>query len=144
VVRTASLNDDPTFMTLLPTSSWTASRESRVDRRGRRWRERTECGVGTLRRCRGTERRDTAHRAHRRRPRRRGSLATTQFADRTIDLGADGFLARRPEAVELVRELGIGDQLEAVDASGASIWLRGALNELPTGLAWASQRHRAN
>jgi len=64
-----------------------------------------------------------------------GSLATTQFANRTIDLGADGFLARRPEAVELVRELGIGDQLEAVDASGASIWLRGALNELPTGLA---------
>jgi oxygen-dependent protoporphyrinogen oxidase len=64
-----------------------------------------------------------------------GSLATTQFADRTIDLGADGFLARRPEAVDLVRELGAGDQLEAVDASGASIWLRGALNELPTGLA---------
>jgi len=64
-----------------------------------------------------------------------GSLATTQFANRTIDLGADGFLARRPEAVDLVRELGIGDQLEAVEASGASIWLRGALNELPTGLA---------
>jgi oxygen-dependent protoporphyrinogen oxidase len=65
-----------------------------------------------------------------------GSLATTQFADRTIDLGADGFLARRPEAIDLVRELGAGDQLEAVDASGASIWLRGALNELPTGLAF--------
>jgi protoporphyrinogen/coproporphyrinogen III oxidase len=64
-----------------------------------------------------------------------GSLATTQFAGRTIDLGADGFLARRPEAVDLVRELGAADQLEAVDASGASIWLRGALNELPTGLA---------
>jgi oxygen-dependent protoporphyrinogen oxidase len=63
-----------------------------------------------------------------------GSLATTEFCDRTIDLGADGFLARRPEAVELVRELGCGDQLEAVDASGASIWLRGALDQLPTGL----------
>jgi oxygen-dependent protoporphyrinogen oxidase len=64
-----------------------------------------------------------------------GSLTTTQFADRTIDLGADGFLARRPEAVDLVRELGCGDQLESIDASGASIWLRGALDELPTGLA---------
>ena len=64
-----------------------------------------------------------------------GSLATTQFGDRTIDLGADGFLARRPEAVNLVRELGFDDQLEAIDASGASIWLRGALDELPTGLA---------
>jgi protoporphyrinogen/coproporphyrinogen III oxidase len=64
-----------------------------------------------------------------------GSLATTQFADRTIDLGADGFLARRPEAIDLIRELGCQDQLEAIDASGASIWLRGALDELPTGLA---------
>lgn len=63
-----------------------------------------------------------------------GSLATTQFAGRTIDLGADGFLARRPEAVGLVRELGRGDELEAIDGSGASLWLRGALDQLPTGL----------
>jgi oxygen-dependent protoporphyrinogen oxidase len=63
-----------------------------------------------------------------------GVLQTTQFAGRTIDLGADGFLARRPEAVELIAELGRSNELEAIDASGASIWLRGALNELPTGL----------
>lgn len=64
-----------------------------------------------------------------------GSLATTQFARRTVDLGADGFLARRPEGVTLVSELGWSDRLEAVDASGASIYLRGALDELPIGLA---------
>jgi len=64
-----------------------------------------------------------------------GVLATTDFAGRTIDLGADGFLARRPEATELVRELGIDDQLEPIAASGASLWLRGALNEIPAGLA---------
>jgi protoporphyrinogen/coproporphyrinogen III oxidase len=64
-----------------------------------------------------------------------GSLATSEFAGRTVDLGADGFLARRPEAVELARELGLSDQLESIDAGGASIWLRGALDELPTGLA---------
>ena len=64
-----------------------------------------------------------------------GALRTTTFADRTIDLGADGFLARRPEAVELVRQLGWDDHLEAIDASGAWIWLRGSLDELPTGLA---------
>jgi oxygen-dependent protoporphyrinogen oxidase len=64
-----------------------------------------------------------------------GSLATANFANRTIDLGADGFLARRPEAVDLVRELGCEDQLEAIDASGALLWLRGALDELPAGLA---------
>lgn len=63
-----------------------------------------------------------------------GALATTTFADRTIDLGADGFLARRGEAVDLVHELGCADQLEAIDAGGASIWLRGALDELPPGL----------
>jgi oxygen-dependent protoporphyrinogen oxidase len=63
-----------------------------------------------------------------------GALATTTFAERTIDLGADGFLARRREAVDLVHELGCNDQLEAIDASGASLWLRGALDELPPGL----------
>ena len=63
-----------------------------------------------------------------------GALTTDDFAGRRIDLGADGFLARRPEAVALVRELGWADQLEAIDASGVSLWLRGALYELPEGL----------
>ena len=63
-----------------------------------------------------------------------GSLATTTFAGRTIDLGADGFLARRPEAVQLVRELGLDDELEPINTSGASIWLHGARYELPLGL----------
>lgn len=63
-----------------------------------------------------------------------GALAVTDFAGRTIDLGPDGFLARRPEAVDLVRELGLGDRLESIAASGASIWLEGALRTLPDGL----------
>ncbi len=63
-----------------------------------------------------------------------GSLATTTFAGRVIDLGADGFLARRPEAVTLVRELGLSDELLPLSVGGASIWLRGALHELPLGL----------
>ena len=63
-----------------------------------------------------------------------GTLTTTQFAGRTIDLGPDGFLARRPEAMQLVRELGLEDQLESINASGASIWLHGALDTLPEGL----------
>ena len=72
-----------------------------------------------------------------------GALRTTTFAGRTIDLGADGFLARRPEAVSLVREIGWEDRLEAIDASGAWIWLRGALGELPTGLALGIPTSRA-
>ena len=63
-----------------------------------------------------------------------GSLQTTTFAGRTIDLGADGFLARRQEAVTLVDELGLSDQLEAISASGAWLWSRGDLHELPAGL----------
>lgn len=63
-----------------------------------------------------------------------GSLATTSLAGRTIDLGADGFLARRPEATALVHELGLDDYLEAIHESGASLFSRGALHELPAGL----------
>jgi oxygen-dependent protoporphyrinogen oxidase len=63
-----------------------------------------------------------------------GSLATTTFARRTVDLGADGFLARRPEAVSLVQELGLTDHLEAIAESGAWLWSRGQLHELPMGL----------
>ncbi len=63
-----------------------------------------------------------------------GSLAATTFAGRTIDLGADGFLARRPEAVALATELGLADDLEAIGASGAWLWSLGALHELPKGL----------
>lgn len=68
-------------------------------------------------------------------PRLGGSLATAEFAGRTIDLGPDGFLARRPEATELIGELSMSDQLEPINASGASLYLRGALYEIPTGLA---------
>lgn len=63
-----------------------------------------------------------------------GSLATTTFVDATIDLGPDGFLARRPEAVTLVHELGLDDELVPIAASGASIFLDGATHPLPDGL----------
>ena len=63
-----------------------------------------------------------------------GLTGTREFAERTVDLGADGFLGRRPEVVTLARELGIENQLEAINASGASLFLRGKLYELPTGL----------
>jgi protoporphyrinogen/coproporphyrinogen III oxidase len=63
-----------------------------------------------------------------------GSLATTTFAGRTIDLGADGFLARRPEAVELALELGLEAELEAIAESGAWLYSKGSLHELPQGL----------
>jgi oxygen-dependent protoporphyrinogen oxidase len=60
-----------------------------------------------------------------------GSLAATTFAGRSIDLGADGFLARRPEAVTLATELGLAEQLEAIAQSGAWLWSLDRLHQLP-------------
>jgi protoporphyrinogen/coproporphyrinogen III oxidase len=63
-----------------------------------------------------------------------GKLLSGGFAGRTVDLAADAFLARRPEATELCAELGLDDQLVEVGASGASIWARGRLRPMPPGL----------
>ncbi len=53
---------------------------------------------------------------------------------RRVDLAADAFLARRPEATQLCEELGLTAQLVPVAASGASIWARGHLRPMPAGL----------
>ncbi len=63
-----------------------------------------------------------------------GKLRAAEFAGRTVDLAADAFLARRPEATDLCAELGITDSLVPVGASGASIWARGRLRMMPAGL----------
>jgi oxygen-dependent protoporphyrinogen oxidase len=64
-----------------------------------------------------------------------GALRSEPFADRVVDMGADGFLGRRPEAVDLCRELGLDTALVPVAARGASVWARGRLRPLPEGLA---------
>jgi protoporphyrinogen/coproporphyrinogen III oxidase len=63
-----------------------------------------------------------------------GSLAATSFAGRVVDLGPDGVLARRPEALGLIDDLGLSGRVEPIAASGAWIWLRGGLREVPPGL----------
>jgi len=63
-----------------------------------------------------------------------GKLRATEFAGRHVDVAADAFLARRPEATELCRELGLTDRLVPVGATGASIWARGRLRPMPEGL----------
>ena len=67
-------------------------------------------------------------------PRLGGPLHSEPFADRMVDVGPDGFLGRRPEAAGLCREIGLGDQLVAIGASGASVYVRGRLRALPSGL----------
>ena len=64
-----------------------------------------------------------------------GPLQSEDIGGRVVDLGPDGFLGRRREAVELCGEVGIGDDLVPVAARGASVWARGRLRALPEGHA---------
>jgi oxygen-dependent protoporphyrinogen oxidase len=64
-----------------------------------------------------------------------GALSTGKLDGRVVDLGPDGFLARRPEATALVGELGGDALLEPVGGQGAWVVSRGKLRKLPTGLA---------
>jgi protoporphyrinogen/coproporphyrinogen III oxidase len=64
-----------------------------------------------------------------------GALRSDDLGGRAVDMGPDGFLGRRPEGVELCRELGLGDALVPIAARGASVWARGRLRPLPEKLA---------
>ena len=62
-----------------------------------------------------------------------GKLTAAEFAGRNVDLAADAFLARRPEATGLCEELGLDEELAPVGALGASLWVRGRLRPMPEG-----------
>jgi len=64
-----------------------------------------------------------------------GKIRTDTVAGRSVDLGPDAFLARRPEALQLAREVGLGDELVAPGSRRAYVWSRGRLRPLPDGLA---------
>ncbi len=68
-------------------------------------------------------------------PRLGGPLRSEVVGGRIVDLGPDGFLGRRPEALELCREIGLADALVPIAARGASVWARGRLRSLPEGHA---------
>jgi protoporphyrinogen/coproporphyrinogen III oxidase len=64
-------------------------------------------------------------------PRVGGKLLGGRVGGVTVDLGAESVLARRPEAVDLVREVGLGDDLVHPATATASIWSRGRLHPMP-------------
>ena len=64
-----------------------------------------------------------------------GALASAPFGDRIVDTGPDGFLGRRPEALDLCREIGLEDALVPIAGRGAGVWARGKIRALPEGLA---------
>jgi oxygen-dependent protoporphyrinogen oxidase len=66
-------------------------------------------------------------------PRIGGKLRSEEVAGASVDVGAESLLARRPEAVDLVRSVGLGDDIEHPVTTSAQVWSRGALRALPTG-----------
>jgi oxygen-dependent protoporphyrinogen oxidase len=63
-----------------------------------------------------------------------GRIQTVSFLDHPVDTGADAFIARVPDGIELARELGIDSELVAPAARRALIWTGGRLRPLPEGL----------
>src|SRR5262249_17318651 len=60
-----------------------------------------------------------------------GKLATSEIAGAAIDSGAEALLARRPEGVDLIRAVGLSEELVYPGTTAASIWTRGQLRALP-------------
>jgi len=61
-----------------------------------------------------------------------GKLRTSDVAGLPVDEGAEQLLVRRPEAVALAREVGLGDDLVHPQTASASVWARGRLRPLPS------------
>ena len=62
-----------------------------------------------------------------------GKIQASAFAGTIVDEGADAFLRRVPEALQLCAELGI-DELVSPATSSAMVWVQGELHPLPAGL----------
>jgi protoporphyrinogen/coproporphyrinogen III oxidase len=63
-----------------------------------------------------------------------GKIRTTPFAGLAgVDEGADAFLVRQPEAIELARRVGLGDELTSPTEATATVWREG-LHDLPGGI----------
>ncbi|MGH9225804.1 MAG: protoporphyrinogen oxidase [Acidimicrobiales bacterium] len=62
-----------------------------------------------------------------------GKIQTGDLDGVPVALGPDTFLARVPWAVDLCRDLGLGDELVAPATGKAYVWTRGRLRPLPAG-----------
>ncbi|GAA3933819.1 protoporphyrinogen oxidase [Streptomyces gulbargensis] len=62
-----------------------------------------------------------------------GKLLAGEIAGAPVDLGAESLLARRPEALALARDVGLGERLQAPATTTASVWSRGRLVPMPKG-----------
>jgi oxygen-dependent protoporphyrinogen oxidase len=63
-----------------------------------------------------------------------GKLLTGELLDHPVDRGADAFLIRTPDALDLCGELGLSDELVHPAERRAFLWTDGALRTFPEGL----------
>jgi oxygen-dependent protoporphyrinogen oxidase len=60
-----------------------------------------------------------------------GKLARAEVGGVRVDVGAESMLNRRPEAVTLAREAGLGDRLVHPASITANLWSRGRMRPMP-------------
>ncbi|MCL8251032.1 protoporphyrinogen oxidase [Aeromicrobium fastidiosum] len=60
-----------------------------------------------------------------------GKLRLGEVGGITLDLGAESVLARRPEGLDLIHEVGLDDRVVHPETITASIWTHGALRSMP-------------
>lgn len=63
-----------------------------------------------------------------------GKLAAAEVGGVRVDTGAESILNRRPEAVALAREVGLGDRLVHPATITAGLWSRGGMRPMPRSL----------
>ena len=64
-------------------------------------------------------------------PRLGGKLAGAELEGIPVDLGAESVLARRPEAVELIRAVGLADDLVYPATTSAGLWIGDRIRAIP-------------
>jgi oxygen-dependent protoporphyrinogen oxidase len=64
-------------------------------------------------------------------PRLGGKLLVSEVGGVAVDAGAEALLARRPEGVGLIGELGLSGELQEPGTTAAGIWTRGRIRALP-------------
>jgi oxygen-dependent protoporphyrinogen oxidase len=64
-------------------------------------------------------------------PRLGGKLAGAELEGIPVDLGAESVLARRPEAVDLIKAVGLADDLVYPATTSAGLWIGDRIRAIP-------------
>jgi oxygen-dependent protoporphyrinogen oxidase len=64
-------------------------------------------------------------------PRLGGKLAGAEIEGVPVDLGAESVLMRRPEALDLIKAVGLGDDIVHPEPISAGLWVGGRIRRIP-------------